>query len=543
MMRLFTVLTILVSALFGGCSSSPGSSDLVSVRVFGVAFSDPDRDPYKDVQWMRILATEESQVLTDTFTQFSPGMPLELPNIPFGSGIQITVEGRGLNPVDPSLPGEVLSRGRSPRFELDPNSSAVSFNVPLSRVNKFSATSQPGTAGSVATSLNFGRIGHTTTLLDDGRVLIIGGAKLIAGKTGDITAPSDVSEVLSSIEMYDPTTGIFINRGALTTPRAFHTATKLPDGRILLSGGMNTSNSVVGSFEVFDPDFDQVATLGVSLRSPRAGHTSTLLDDNGNVLLAGGFQTQNGALAAVGDVEVLCLDEYGCTQPNGDPVVFVDTLNEPRFFHTATSVVVGPAGENDVVVLIGGEGDTEVRSTLETFQLRNPPGIRKGGLPEMQFNDSGAVASLGRTRHTANYVEDQKFIHVLGGFADKAHSESIARMSSYQVQQETFFNDVEFFMGVSRGGHAAVNVPGAGNIVLVFGGWDGSTPLSTAEVLFEFRDPNDGKNYIDRGGVGSMLGPRGGPTGTLLGNGTILAVGGVQDAGAPTLVGECFNPL
>ena len=542
-MKRFVILCFLAIALGTGCSGNTGSADLVSVRVFGVAFTDPDRDPYKDVQWMRILATDETQVLTDTFTQFSPGMPLELPNIPFGDGIQITVEGRGLNPVDPSVPGEVLSRGRSPRFALSSDSSGISFVVPLSRVNKFSATSQPGTAGAVATSLNFGRIGHTTTMLDDGRVLIVGGAKFQAGKTGDITDPDDVAEVLSSIEIYDPTTGVFINRGALTTPRAFHTATRLPDGKILISGGMNTSNSVVASFELFDPDFDQVATLSVSLRSPRAGHTGTLLDDNGNILLAGGFQVQNGSFTAVGDVEVLCLDVYGCAQPNGDPVVFVDALNEPRYFHTATSVVVGPTGENDVVVLIGGEGDNAVRSTLETFQLRNPAGIRKGGMPEMQFNDNGSVAALGRTRHTANYIDEQKFIHVLGGFSDKAHTKSIARMSSYQVQQETFFNEVEFFRGIPRGGHAAVNVPGAGNIVLLFGGWDGTTPLSTAEVLFEFRDPNDGKNYIDRGGVGSLLGPRGGATGTLLSNGTILAVGGVQDAGAATLVGEFFNPL
>lgn len=533
----------------GSCDSNTGSSDLVSLRVFGVEWQDvegvsyPDLDPYRDVQWMRILATDQTQVLTDTFMQFSPGMPLELPNIPFANGIQITVEGRGLNPIDPSVPGEVLSRGRSPRFTLDPSSSGVSFNVPLARVNQFSATSQPGTAGAVATSLNFGRMGHTTTLLNDGRVLIIGGARLQAGKTGDVTGPGDISEILSSVEVYDPTTGIFYNRGALTIPRAYHSATKLPDGRVLIAGGLNTPNSAVGSFEIFDPDFDQVTTLSVSLRSPRAGHTGTLLDSNGNVLLAGGFQVESGGFSAVGDVEVFCLDQYGCTQPNGDPIVFVDQLNEARFFHTATFVSVGAAGDNEAVVLIGGEGDSEVRSTLETFQLRNPAGIRKGILGEMQFNDNGALAPLRRTRHTANYIDDQKFIHVLGGFSDKAHSTSIARMSSYQVQQETFFNDVEFFMGASRGGHAAVNIPGAGNIVLVFGGWDGTTPLSTAEVLFEFRDPNDGKNYIDRGGVGSLLGPRGGPTGTLLSNGTVLAVGGVKDAGEPTRTGEFFNPL
>ena len=78
-----------------------------------------------------------------------------------------------------------------------------------------------------------GRGDHTATLLRDGRVLIAGGTKLICGtQQGSCHLISD-----ASTEIYDPATRTFSSSGNMTVPRAFQTATLLPDGTVLIAGG------------------------------------------------------------------------------------------------------------------------------------------------------------------------------------------------------------------------------------------------------------------------------------------------------------------
>ena len=118
------------------------------------------------------------------------------------------------------------------------------------------------------------RIGHTTTLLNDGRVLIAGGI----GGAG----------VLATAELFDPATGAFTPLPAMTTPRQAHSATLLSDGRVLIAGGLSgqTRNSQLVSAELFDPvagTFTQTADLNAT----HSQHTATRLSD-GTVLICGG---------------------------------------------------------------------------------------------------------------------------------------------------------------------------------------------------------------------------------------------------------------
>jgi Galactose oxidase, central domain len=80
-------------------------------------------------------------------------------------------------------------------------------------------------SGSVsrAVTMSEPRSGHTATLLPDGRVLLIGGMISVRG--------DEVST--ASTEIYDPQTGATRPSGKLSTPRAGHTATLLPDGDVL----------------------------------------------------------------------------------------------------------------------------------------------------------------------------------------------------------------------------------------------------------------------------------------------------------------------
>jgi hypothetical protein len=130
---------------------------------------------------------------------------------------------------------------------------------------------------------------HTATLLLNGKVLIAGGGS-------------------SSAELYDPVTGTFRPTGDMTTARSGHSATLLPDGRVLIVGGDGNRHSG----ELYDPSTGTFTPTAVL--PPGFGQVATALN-NGKVLLSGG----------------------GLSCPNGNDGCIV--INPPEIYDPATGTV------------------------------------------------------------------------------------------------------------------------------------------------------------------------------------------------------------
>jgi len=179
----------------------------------------------------------------------------------------------------------------------------------------------PATGTWTPTSLpNIARSGHTATLLPNGMVLVAGG--------------TDGSSPLSSTELYDPATGTWTLTGSLNTPRSRHTATLLQNGKVLVVGGFNSTGSDVAmrSGELYDPATGYWSvTKGNHLITARYWHTATLLSD-GRVLVAGGYNTSSGIL---GSAELYTPNDRGGTW------LAASDMGTPRDGHTATLLPTG----------------------------------------------------------------------------------------------------------------------------------------------------------------------------------------------------------
>jgi hypothetical protein len=172
-----------------------------------------------------------------------------------------------------------------------------------------------------------GRVGLTATALTDGRIVVVGGT---SPSTGQPTSELDViAEDGASLDIRKLDT-------ALTAARAGHTATRLGDdvgAPVLIAGGVDAMGAPVAPAELFKPLSEEVlaaATFAFPMAIPRQRHVATLMPD-GSVLIIGGLDAMgqpvktlelfsvDGGFVTVGDLPdgAGLIDFAATTLPDG----------------------------------------------------------------------------------------------------------------------------------------------------------------------------------------------------------------------------------
>lgn len=321
------------------------------------------------------------------------------------------------------------------------------------------------------------RLTHRATLLLDGRVLITG------GRDGDWGRPA-----LASAELYDPNSGTFSPTGNMKNARSGHEATRLADGRILITGGYSGTEA-----EIYDPATGTFASAGNMTRS-RYFHAAVLLN-SGKVLITGGTPL-DGSIPYTASTEIYD-PEFELFTPASDMTV-------PRYGHKATLLPDG-----SVLIVPGSDG-----ADYATSEVYDP---RSGGFTSLPFS-----GSLGLVAATSNLLSNGKVLQTLQP-ADCVLSTHFS--SSYDPATATFAVGPEMN---SFHCQQVSTVLADGTVLIVGSLYDGIGTNPKAERY----DIRSGRFSL----IGQVLFGRDSPRTTLLNSGNVLITG---DGGATS---ELYEP-
>ncbi|WNG17024.1 kelch repeat-containing protein [Cystobacter fuscus] len=308
------------------------------------------------------------------------------------------------------------------------------------------------------------RILHTATKLNDGRVMVTGGYN-------------------PSTEIYDPATGAWTRFADSRTNHRYHTATKLNDGRVLIVGGDGAS--ATKSAEIYDAA-SNTWTLTGNLATFRSRHTAALLP-SGKVLVVGGIEKATGAAVASAELYDPATGTWSAT----------GGMNEARANFTLTQLADGK-------VLATGGGTGEVRSaSAEVYNPATGTWTRVGNMAQ------------GRNSHAAARLANGKVL-VMGGAIDGTPSTTA---ELFDPATGTF--SATGNMHQPRRNHTATLLPTG--LVAVAGGYDKFTGTHGKAEMY---NPLTG-TWIP---TTEMIEHRYSHTATLLDDGKVLVAGGISVA-------------
>ncbi len=343
------------------------------------------------------------------------------------------------------------------------------------------STTQTSTGAGIPGELNTNRERHTATLLSDGKVLVA---------AGDPDGFGDFPT--NAAELYDPATSNWSATGSLLAERRDHTATLLPGGKVLVSGGLGCCFGVeLGSSELYDPTTKTWSKTG-SLNIRRLAHSATLLP-NGKILVAGGT---GGGTSGSAELSAELYD------PDTGTWSITGNLNTPRVSHSATLL------QNGKVLVAGGvDGAGITTDSAELYDPATGTWTTTGNLNTPRRNRSATLLPNGK-------------VLVAGGSGDAGLLDSA---EIYDPETATW------------NATGSLNSPGRGLAIL----------LSSGKVLVvggdaaELYNPETG-TWSPTAGLNA---PRSSHTATLLPEGRVLVAGGSSTSLAGTLnSSELYDP-
>jgi hypothetical protein len=352
------------------------------------------------------------------------------------------------------------------------------------------AAQSPGTFTATG-DMTTARVGHTATLLLDGRVLIVGG-----DKTG-------------TAELYDPATGTFSPTGNGTTGHGGDaswgepsTAALLPDGRVLIAGGRKS--------EIYDPVIGSFTATG-NMVSNQRGFTATALT-NGKVLITGGTNGETNCCAIAAHPELY--DPSTGTFNLTGPYIEMSVPSFANGYSAGTSGLTYTAATllSDGKVLILSEPAAEIYDPVtNSFSLTGSMvAVDEGGFWGKPTQISARTATL-MTNEKVLIAGGEPAYYDTGDFP-------LSRAELYDASTGTF--TATSSMRAAREGHAATLLPDG--TILITGGRVNN--FYDATPLAELYSPSSGAFS----GLLNMTASRGYHGATRLRDGRVLITGGLN---------------
>lgn len=355
---------------------------------------------------------------------------------------------------------------------------------PVAAVEVFTPDASGGSFSIAFISSATARVGATATALPDGRVLVTGGVD--AGGVPQTTALL-IDAAATTVTPTDDDVG-----------RAQHAAVLLPDGRVLVAGGtaaLDDPTRATAVATIYDPVTERFGYVGL-MSHPR--HRPGIAYAGGYVVVFGGAASSPSAATTA--------DRFDLDAQAWQPIAGPSYTPRPD----AVAVATGPGR----ALVVGGGALPEVYTPDAS--------------PTTQaFDPLTTTTPAPRADHTSTLIGPGTVL-IVGG--TDGVTVGLRSVELYSASTRRF--EARAPLNRGRAEHAAALTAGG---LLVVGGRDATGLVAEAELYDAFAD-----RWVL---AGSLSTPRAGATAVVLGDGSVLVSGGVDAAGDPVATQERWNPF